>query len=206
MWGSARYRRKCRSCPLAGGESSRPRPIFVDLRDREGITQIVFDPSANAEAHKKAEALRSEWVIGIRGKVKSRGEQWSKKEEKMVSAANPDLPTGEIEVEILEMEIFNKSETPPFDLSERSTAGEDVRLAHRYLDLRRKPLQDALRTRAKIAHATRNFLSDEGATEVETPFLVKYTPGGARNFLFLRVCRAASSTLSPSHPSFLSSS
>ena len=157
--------------------------IFVDLRDREGITQIVFDPEASKEAHAAAEALRSEWVVGIRGKVKSRGEQFSQKEGKMVSAANPHLPTGEIEVEVLELEVFNKSETPPFDLSERSNAGEDVRLAHRYLDLRRKPLQDALRTRSAIAHATRNYLSENGATEVETPFLVKYTPGGARNFL-----------------------
>ena len=83
--------------------------IFVDLRDRDGVTQIVFDPEASPEAHSAAEALRSEWVIGIRGKVKSRGEQFSKKEGKMVSANNPDLPTGEIELEVLEIEVFNKS-------------------------------------------------------------------------------------------------
>jgi len=157
--------------------------IFVDLRDRDGITQIVFDPEASGDAHKLAESLRSEWVVGVRGLVKDRGEQFSKKEEKMVSAANPDLATGEIEVEVVEIEIFNKAETPPFEITDRTDTREEVRLQYRYLDLRRKPLQEALRTRHKISQATRNYLSDEGCTEVETPFLVKYTPGGARNFL-----------------------
>lgn len=157
--------------------------IFVDLRDREGITQIVFDPEASSEAHGIAESLRGEWVIGIRGKVKDRGEQFSKKENKMVSAANPDLATGAIEVEVLEIEIFNKSETPPFEISDRTETREEVRLQYRYLDLRRGPLQKALLKRHKISQATRNYLSSQGCTEVETPFLVKYTPGGARNFL-----------------------
>ncbi len=157
--------------------------IFVDLRDRDGVTQIVFDPEASGDAHKLAESLRSEWVIGVRGLVKDRGEQFSKKENKMVSAANPELATGAIELEVIEMEVFNKSETPPFELTDRTDTREEVRLQYRYLDLRRKPLQDALRTRHKISHAARNFLSEEGCTEVETPFLVKYTPGGARNFL-----------------------
>lgn len=157
--------------------------IFVDLRDRDGITQIVFDPEASGTAHATAEALRSEWVIGVRGKVKDRGEQFSKKEGKMVSAANPELATGAIEVEVVEIEVFNKSETPPFEISDRTETREEVRLTHRYLDLRRSPLQKALRTRHTISQATRNFLSSQGATEVETPFLVKYTPGGARNFL-----------------------
>ena len=157
--------------------------IFVDLRDREGITQIVFDPEASGQAHTIAESLRSEWVIGIRGKVKDRGEQFSKKENKMVSAANPELATGAIEVEVVEIEIFNKSETPPFEISDRTETREEVRLQYRYLDLRRGPLQKALLTRHKIAQATRTYLSSEGCTEVETPFLVKYTPGGARNFL-----------------------
>jgi aspartyl-tRNA synthetase len=157
--------------------------IFVDLRDRDGITQIVFDPEASGGAHGIAESLRSEWVIGVRGKVKDRGEQFSKKENKMVSAANPELATGAIEVEVLEIEIFNKSETPPFEISDRTETREEVRLQYRYLDLRRGPLQKALRTRHKIAQATRTYLSSQGCTEVETPFLVKYTPGGARNFL-----------------------
>jgi aspartyl-tRNA synthetase len=157
--------------------------IFVDLRDREGVTQIVFDPEASGEAHELAESLRSEWVIGVRGRVKDRGEQFSQKEGKLVSAKNPNLATGEIEVEVLELGIFNKSETPPFEITDRCDTGEEVRLTYRYLDLRRGPLQQALKARHTIAQATRNFLSSQGCLEVETPFLVKYTPGGARNFL-----------------------
>ncbi len=157
--------------------------IFVDLRDREGITQIVFDPEQNKEAHGLAEALRSEWVIGIRGKVRSRGQQFSKKKNEMVSAANPNLATGEVEVLVEEMTIFNKAETPPFEIVDNTETREEVRLQYRYLDLRRKPLQQALRQRHKLNQATRNYLSDQGCLEIETPFLVKYTPGGARNFL-----------------------
>jgi aspartyl-tRNA synthetase len=157
--------------------------IFVDLRDREGVTQIVFDPEASKEAHTKAEQLRGEWVIGIRGRVKSRGEQFSQKEGKLVSAANKNIATGEVEVEVLEVGVFNKAETPPFELTDKLDTREEVRLEYRYLDLRRAPLQKALRTRHTINQATRNYLSSQGCTEVETPFLVKYTPGGARNFL-----------------------
>jgi len=157
--------------------------IFIDLRDREGITQIVFDPDASGPAHDLAEQFRSEWVVGIRGKVRSRGEQFSKKENKMVSAANPALATGEIEVEVLEATVFNKAETPPFAIEDKSDTREEVRLEHRYLDLRRAPLQQALRMRHRANHAARSDLSDHGCLELETPFLVKYTPGGARNFL-----------------------
>jgi aspartyl-tRNA synthetase len=157
--------------------------IFIDLRDRRGITQIVFDPDLSNDAHALAEGVRGEWVIGIRGKVRSRGEQFSKKEGKMVSAANPNLPTGEIEVTVLEATIFNKAETPPFPIEARSDTREEVRLEYRYLDLRREPLQQALIMRHNISQATRNYLSDQGCLEIETPFLCKYTPGGARNFL-----------------------
>jgi aspartyl-tRNA synthetase len=157
--------------------------IFVDLRDREGITQVVFDPEAGGDAHKVAEQLRGEWVIGIRGTVRSRGEQFSKKENKMVSAANPNLATGEIEIEVLEATVFNKAETPPFPIEDKSDTREEVRLEYRYLDLRRGPLQQALRMRHRVNQATRNYLTDQGCLELETPFLVKYTPGGARNFL-----------------------
>lgn len=157
--------------------------VFIDLRDREGVTQIVFDPDVSKEAHELAEALRSEWVIGIRGRVRSRGEQFSKKKGEMVSAANPNLATGEIEVEVLEATVFNKSDTPPFEIEDRTDTREEVRLAYRYLDLRRAPLQDALRIRHRVNQATRNYLSESGCLEIETPFLVKYTPGGARNFL-----------------------
>ena len=157
--------------------------IFVDLRDREGITQIVFDPDTSRNAHQLAEALRSEWVVGIRGRVRSRGQQFSKKEQKLVSAANPNLSTGDIEVDVLEAQIFNKSETPPFDLTDTTDTREEIRLQYRYLDLRRAPLQRALKMRHRINHVTRQTLTEQGCLEIETPFLVKYTPGGARNFL-----------------------
>jgi aspartyl-tRNA synthetase len=157
--------------------------IFIDMRDRRGITQVVFDPDLSTDAHQMAEAIRGEWVIGIRGRVRSRGEQFSKKEGKLVSAANPNLPTGEVEVMVLEATIFNKAETPPFPIEARSDTREEVRLEYRYLDLRREPLQQALIMRHNINQATRNYLSAQGCLEIETPFLCKYTPGGARNFL-----------------------
>jgi aspartyl-tRNA synthetase len=157
--------------------------VFVDLRDRGGVTQIVFDPEISPAAHATAEALRSEWVVGIRGRVRERGQQFSQKKGEMVSAANPNLPTGAIEVEVLEATVFNRSETPPFELEDDSATREDVRLAHRYIDLRRGPLQEALRLRHLVSQTTRRYLSDRGCLEIETPFLVKYTPGGARNFL-----------------------
>ena len=157
--------------------------IFVDLRDREGITQVVFDPEASQEAHDLAEQLRGEWVVGIRGRVRSRGEQWSKKEDKMVSATNPNLATGEIEVVVTEATVFNRAETPPFEIADKLDTREEIRLQYRYLDLRRRPLQRSLRMRHDINQATRNYLSSQGCLEIETPFLVKYTPGGARNFL-----------------------
>jgi aspartyl-tRNA synthetase len=156
--------------------------IFIDLRDRDGITQIVFDPEVK-DAHVLAEAMRPEWVIGVRGTVRSRGEQFSKKEGKLVSAENPKLATGAIEILVREATIFNKAETPPFEIADEIDTREELRLTYRYLDLRRAPLQRALRMRHEINRATRNYLSDAGCLELETPFLVKYTPGGARNFL-----------------------
>jgi aspartyl-tRNA synthetase len=157
--------------------------IFIDLRDRDGLTQIVFDPEVSQEAHDLAEAMRGEWVVGVRGAVRSRGEQWSKKEGKMVSATNPKLPTGEIELVVSEATVFNKAETPPFEVEDKIDTREEIRLERRYVDLRRAPLQKTLRLRHEINRATRNYLSDQGCLELETPFLVKYTPGGARNFL-----------------------
>jgi aspartyl-tRNA synthetase len=157
--------------------------VFVDLRDRAGVTQIVFDADSSKEAHEIANTLRPEWVIGIRGTVRSRGEQFSKKEGKLVSAANANIASGEIEITVLEAFVFNKAETPPFSLENSIDTREEVRLEYRYLDLRRQPLQKALRMRHDINLATRNYLSGQGCMEIETPFLVKYTPGGARNFL-----------------------
>ncbi len=152
--------------------------VFIDLRDREGITQLVFDPElgghgdAPKAAHDLARALRSEWVVGVRGIVKSRG-----------SNKNPKLPTGEIEVHGVELGVMNKSETPPFEISDSIDTGEEKRLEYRYLDLRRAPLQKTLKVRHRINQVTRRHLDEQGFLELETPVMVKYTPGGARNFL-----------------------
>src|SRR5579883_3245350 len=152
--------------------------VFVDLRDREGITQIVFDPELAGhgaqprEAHAAAQALRSEWVVGVRGVVLSRG-----------GNKNPKLATGEIEVHAIELGVFNKSDTPPFEIADSIDTGEEKRLQYRYLDLRRAPLQKTLRVRHRIHQETRRYFDDAGFLELETPFMVKYTPGGARNFL-----------------------
>jgi aspartyl-tRNA synthetase len=146
--------------------------IFIDLRDRDGITQVVFDEGADAEMHAIAERMRNEWVIGIRGAVRDRGEM-----------RNANMDTGAIEVSVLETTVFNQSETPPFNVDEDSGASEERRLTYRYVDLRRPPMQRRLRLRHRIGHTTRNYFDSLGFIEVETPMIVKYTPGGARNFL-----------------------
>jgi aspartyl-tRNA synthetase len=157
--------------------------IFIDLRDREGLTQIVFDPNVSKDAHALGEKLRGEWVVGITGRVRSRGMQWSKKEGKEVPATNPNLATGEIEVVVSAATVFNKAQTPPFEISDHVTANEELRLAHRYLDLRRPALQKTLITRSKMNAVTRAYFHQHGFLELETPFMGRYTPGGARNFL-----------------------
>jgi aspartyl-tRNA synthetase len=152
--------------------------VFVDLRDREGITQLVFDPEQEGFgelpklAHDAAQALRSEWVIGVRGLVVSRGEN-----------KNPRLATGEVEVRAIELTVFNRADTTPFEIADAIDTSEEKRLTHRYLDLRRAPLQRSLRVRHRIHQATRRYFDDKGFLELETPVMVKYTPGGARNFL-----------------------
>ncbi len=152
--------------------------VFVDLRDREGITQLVFDPERKGHgeipkaAYELAQSLRGEWVIGIRGIVVSRG-----------SNKNPRLPTGEIEVHVVELSVFNKSDTPPFEIADQIDTNEEKRLSYRYLDLRRAPLQRTLRVRHRINQTVRTYFDGRGFLELETPFMVKYTPGGARNFL-----------------------
>ncbi len=152
--------------------------VFVDLRDREGITQLVFDPEQKGYgelpklAHDAAQALRSEWVVGVRGLVVSRGDN-----------KNPRLPTGEIEVRAIELGVFNKADTTPFEIVDTIETSEEKRLTHRYLDLRRAPLQRTLRVRHRIHQATRRYFDEKGFLELETPVMVKYTPGGARNFL-----------------------
>lgn len=148
--------------------------IFVDLRDREGITQVAFGPDIDAAAHEAADALRSEFCIGVAGKVIDRGEN-----------ENPSMATGAIEVEASRLEVFSVADTPPFSIADddRLDADENLRLAYRYLDLRRPSLQKNLVTRAKITHITRRTLADEGFYELETPTMVEDTPGGARSFV-----------------------
>ncbi len=146
--------------------------VFIDLRDREGVTQVVFEQDVRPEVHELAGQLRLEYCVGVRGKVVSRG-----------ANVNPRLRTGEIEIHARDLEIFNKSEPAPFPIEDKTETSEEKRLQYRYLDLRRAPLQKTLMTRAKVNHVTRNYFTDNRFLELETPFMVKYTPGGARNFL-----------------------
>ena len=146
--------------------------VFIDLRDRGGLTQVVFEPKVDVEAHRVAGDLRGEYVIGVRGKVASRG-----------ANVNPKMPTGEIEVHATELVIFNKAKTPPFLIEEQIDTHEELRLEYRYLDLRRPPVQKVFLARHRINQSTRNFLTERGFVELETPFMGRYTPGGARNFL-----------------------
>lgn len=146
--------------------------IFIDLRDRSGLIQLVFDPKDFEDSHKVASEVRDEYVLIAKGKVRKRGE----------GLENPKLKTGKIEVLVSELVIENKSLTPPIAVGDESV-GEDVRLKYRYLDLRNPRLQEIFITRSKVAQATRNTLSNLGFLEVETPILTKATPEGARDYL-----------------------
>ncbi|WOX06570.1 aspartate--tRNA ligase [Microbulbifer pacificus] len=146
--------------------------IFIDLRDRDGIAQVVFDPDT-AEHFKMADRVRSEYVLKVTGRVRARAPE----------AVNPNMVTGEIEVYGLQLEILNSAETPPFQLDEHTAVGEDVRLKYRYLDLRRNEMQRNLRFRSKITNAIRNYLDGEGFLDIETPILTRATPEGARDYL-----------------------
>jgi len=147
--------------------------IFIDLRDRAGITQVVFDPQRNPEAHQRAHALRPEHVIGVRGEVRLRPE----------GMTNPKLKTGEIEVVVEEYRLFNTSLTPPFQVEPDVDAGENLRLRYRFLDLRRPNIFQNLRRRHHAAQAVRQYLNDNDFLEVETPVLTRSTPEGARDYL-----------------------
>jgi len=151
--------------------------IFIDLRDRAGITQIVFHPEA-AEAHALADKLRNEDVIQIVGKVLARGT-----DDKGKSLTNPKLETGAIEVEAHELEILNKAQTPPFTPDEADRTGEETRLRYRFIDLRRPKMQQMLKTRSRVTMVMRDYFAKNGFLEIETPFLCKSTPEGARDFL-----------------------
>jgi len=147
--------------------------IFVDLRDREGLAQVVFNPEINADIHQEAHRIRNEFVLAVKGTVAPRPSDM----------INPALPTGEIEVMIDELEILNEAKTPPFMLDTDEEISENLRLRYRYLDLRRSAIQHNLMLRSKVAAATRNYFQDHGFIEVETPFLTKSTPEGARDYL-----------------------
>lgn len=147
--------------------------IFIDLRDRFGLTQIVFDEEFDKESHDKGTILRNEWVVAVRGLVKPR----------LPGQENRELSTGEIEVNIRELKILNETKVPPFQVDGKIDASENLRLKYRYLDLRRPSLLKNLNMRHKIALNIRQYLSNEGFLEVETPMLTKSTPEGARDYL-----------------------
>ncbi|MDP9051068.1 MAG: aspartate--tRNA ligase [Acidobacteriota bacterium] len=146
--------------------------IFLDLRDRSGITQVVVDEKVGS-AHDKADAARSEYVVAVKGHVRLRG----------AGLANPNMPTGEIEVVADELLLLNESKTPPFSPSEDAIGNEEVRLKYRYLDLRRIEMQKNFALRSRVAMAIRNYLVGEGFLEIETPFMTRSTPEGARDYL-----------------------
>ena len=145
--------------------------IFIDLRDREGIVQLAFDESTAKDVFEKASSARSEYVLMAKGNVRER------------SAKNTEIPTGEIEIEVTELRVLNKSETPPFEIIENCQTSELTRLKYRYLDLRRPDLQKNILLRHKITKITRDYFDDNGFIEIETPILIKSTPEGARDYL-----------------------
>jgi aspartyl-tRNA synthetase len=147
--------------------------VFIDLRDREGIAQVVFNPEFSPQAHEKASALRSEYVIAIRGKVVARP----------AGTENPDLKTGGLEVQVGELRILSESNPPPFPIDEDVEAAENLRLKYRYLDLRKPQMQRNLLLRNRAARSVRDYLHSQGFLEIETPFLTKSTPEGARDYL-----------------------
>ena len=147
--------------------------IFVDLRDREGITQVVFNPLVDKKIHAKAHAIRNEYVLAVRGKVENRP----------ADMINPKLKTGEIEVTATELKILNSAKTPPFLIEDEIDASETIRLKYRHLDLRRSEMQKNLIVRHKVTAAVRNYLNRQGFLDLETPVLTRSTPEGARDYL-----------------------
>lgn len=145
--------------------------IFIDLRDRTGIVQLAFDDATDPAVFEKAGGVRSEFVIMARGNVRRR------------SSVNADLPTGEIEVEVVELRVLSKAQTPPFEIVEHSNVKEELRLQYRYLDLRRPDLQHNLMMRHRITKVVRDYFDENGFLEIETPMLIKSTPEGARDYL-----------------------
>ena len=147
--------------------------IFVDLRDREGITQVVFNPVVSEAVHAKAQEIRSEYVLGVRGKVSGRPDDM----------INPKMETGAVEILVEELRIFSRAKTPAFQIEDRVEASESIRLQYRYLDLRRNQLKNNILARHRATMAVRNYLDASGFVDIETPFLTKSTPEGARDYL-----------------------
>jgi len=145
--------------------------IFIDLRDRTGIIQLAFDESTESDIFDKAFSVRSEYVLAATGKLRER------------SSKNPELPTGDVELDVSDLRILAQSETPPFEIIDNCSAGEALRLKHRYLDLRRPILQRNILLRHKVTKVTRDYFDENGFIEIETPMLIKSTPEGARDFL-----------------------
>jgi len=165
--------------------------IFVDLRDREGLVQVVFDPAAvSGEIFNLAESLRNEYVLAVTGKVRRRPE----------GSDNPNLKTGEVEVLAKDLRVFSAAKTPPFYIEDDITVDESIRLRHRYLDLRRPRFYRALSLRSKVNQSIRNYFIDKGFLEVETPILINSTPEGARDFLVPSRLRAGEFYALPQSP------
>lgn len=164
--------------------------IFVDLRDRSGIVQLVFSEEKNPKEYAIAKKLRSEFVIGVKGRVLNRGEK----------DTNPHMPTGQIEVLVSQIEIFSESDTPPFPVEDDAIISEELKLEYRYLDLRRPIQNKRIQERHKLLQIVRNHLSKEGFIEIETPFLTRSTPEGARDFLVPSRLRAGNFYALPQSP------
>ncbi len=147
--------------------------IFIDLRDRTGLLQVVFNPEISTDAHHLAESLRSEWVVKVRGKVSTR----------LAGAENPNLATGEVELIAEELTVLNSALTPPFEVDDDLNVSEDLRLQYRYIDLRRQKMQNLLKMRHQVTGIIWNQMTAEGFTQVETPILIKSTPEGARDYV-----------------------
>ena len=147
--------------------------IFIHLRDRDGITQVVFHAEAGAELHEKAESLRSEYVVAVEGRVERRSPE----------TVNPGVETGEVELVADKLWILNESSTPPFPMEEEVDVSEEARLKYRYVDLRRPHMQRNIILRSKISFAARELLTSMGFLEIETPFMTRSTPEGARDYL-----------------------
>ncbi|MHC2994402.1 MAG: aspartate--tRNA ligase [Candidatus Atribacteria bacterium] len=147
--------------------------IFIDLRDRKGMTQIVFDPEESTEAHQKAHNIKNEYVIAVKGRVVPR----------LAGSENPNMPTGEIEVKTKQIKILNTSEALPFNIDDKLEINDNIRLKYRYLDLRRPRMQKNMNLRHKICMEIRNYLNNKDFLDIETPFLTKSTPEGARDYI-----------------------